>query len=139
METEYMNLSLMEDTGNESSGIPESTDYDLQSFSYNIKREVSQSLNSTSLSKIGVIKVVMSSFPSDQLVRWAFDAGKHLYGLINIRKDKNTIPHESILVTRARCTRLILHYKLDRNDEIQLALDILPETMTVHGEEITNN
>lgn len=138
MDTEYMNLSLREDTGNELSGIPESTDYDLQSFSYNIKREVSQSINSKSLSN-GVIKVVMSSFPSDQLVRWAFDAGKHLYGLINIRKDKNPIPHESILVTRARCTRLILHYKLDRNDEIQLILNILPETMTVHGEEITNN
>lgn len=139
METEYMNLSLMENTGNESSGLPENTDYDLQSFGYNIQKEVSQRANCSSLSKIGIIKVVMSSFPSDQLVRWAFDARQHLYGLINVRKGKNTLPHESILVTRARCTRLLLHYKSDRNDEIQLTLDILPETTTVNGEEITNN
>lgn len=139
MEKEYMNLSLMENTGNKTSGLPESIDYDLQSLGYTITKEISQTLNSTSLSKIGIIKVVMSTFPSNQLIRWFFDTGKHLYGLINVRKGKNTIPHESILVTKARCTKLILHYKFDRDDEVQLTLEILPEAITINGEEITNN
>lgn len=135
---EYINLSLMESTGHGETVVYENTDYEIRSFSYSIRKDALLAVEIESLSKIGIIRVIMNTFPSGQLIRWAFDLKKQLNGLINVREGKNSIPHESILINKAHCTKLALYYKFGGNDEVQISLDIHPETVVVNGEEISN-
>lgn len=138
METEFLNLSLVGCMNSGKEITPGNMDHEIQSFDYEIRKEISPSGEIAAPPKTGIVKVVMNSFPSERLVRWAFNARELLGGMIYVRKNKHTLPHEYLSFNKARCTGLALHYKSGRTDEMQLTIHIHAGIVSVYGEEITN-
>jgi hypothetical protein len=130
-------LKLRKPSNDHSQG-PYSGHYPVLHCDYSFHKQVSRDGEIRSGALAGNIRVLLSSLPTAELLRWAFDRGKKINGEISL-DDGYEETMERICFDEGRCAGFRLHYEPGDNDHnVVLLLNIRAQRMIIGDVEYTN-
>lgn len=112
--------------------------YEILTCSFSIQQGGDRSGKATTRVFTSSIEVVLSQFPSIELLEWGLQSRKYLDGIIVVLNDEN-IPIEKIIFKNAACTKFEIDYIHPDKSYVSTKIAIQAEELTVGGDvRITN-
>jgi hypothetical protein len=117
----------------------DASEYKVVAYNYMLDKDYDQMGRMISDVKGGVLHVVVSSLPTDELMAWTFDHRNFKNGEIILYHDTDGEKEEHIKFEKARCVECKMLYDVNDHEGILMKMTINAEKMMMGNVEYKNS